>query len=302
MVVQFKLYSGVDAIYEIDKDIIETIIGRRPPWFVERQLRDDDAHFAVCPYCDNPIQLKAVYRRQQNSPRPYGSHVGKPVTGFTFDSSLDGFCPYQLKSRPLKRDARREPSEFGQELRKLAIEQFDRVIHVLKDDLGFTPSLKLSASMLRVWLISHGYDYVGAHRRNLPWMIAYLSKAENLYFQFIGRNALLARSIRERCPKALITDQGQLQRNEHFISIDMQFLHHKIEEQEDKTLRETLRMRVQDFTETNDARYAPTLYDQTITMRPERFEKLISVDENHPNRNHKLLDIAQKIAKEVGDG
>ena len=301
MVVQFKLHPGTDSIYEIEKDTIEEVIGRRPPWFVEGQHRDDDAHFAVCPYCDNPIQLKAIYRRKINSPRPYGSHVGKPVVGFTYDGSLDGFCPYQLKTRPLQREARREPSQFGKELRELAINQFDRIIHVLKSDLGFKPGPTLCASMLRVWLLSRGYDYEGAHRRNLPWMIAYLSKAESLYYQYIGGNAVLARAIRERAPKALISEQGQLGRSEHFVKIDMQFLHHKIEEQSDNTLRETIRMRVQDFTETNDARYAPTLFDETIVMRPERFERLIGLDDNHPNRDHKLIALAKRVAEEVGD-
>ena len=300
MVVEFKATRADNAVHIINAVNVEYLLGRRPPWFRQGKYRDDDAHFAVCPYCDNPIQLKALYRKSEQSPAPYGSHVGKPITGFAFDPERVDICPYQLHNRSLKKSDRRQPSKLGQELIELALAQFDRIIHVLAADLGFWPSRGLSIRMLESWLTSEGFDYVGAHRRNLPWMIAYFSKSEPLFGQRVRTNSTLSKQIEKLVPWSKIDESGRLSKGTSFYQISFQFLHHKTELLSNKKLKETLRFRVQDFSHTNLPQKAPTLLDETIIVDAPRFETLIQLPDDHPKRDLALVAQAKNAASHLG--
>ncbi|MEY1557988.1 hypothetical protein AB3Y40_20355 [Yoonia sp. R2331] len=65
---------------------------------------------------------------------------------------------------------------------------------------------------------------------------------------------------------------------------------------EDGDLSETLPVRVQDFTDTNDPDKAPTLHRFTITFQPDRFEALMSTPADRAKRNEALLELAQEMS------
>jgi len=68
----------------------------------------------------------------------------------------------------------------------------------------------------------------------------------------------------------------------------------------DGTLVESFTLRVQDFTKTNEAAKAPTIYRKQIVFNPERFEALIHTPPERARRNESLLRVAQTIAKNRG--
>lgn len=279
----------------------KTLLGRRPPWFRQGQERGEDRHFAVCPYCDNPIQLKGLYKKQEKSPQPYGSHTGKPVEGFQFDPHDLEFCPYRLKRHAHGKDARRGMGPVARQLIDTAISEFDRIVLILRDDFGFPFSDKFAGKMLDQWLDSEGYLYTGAHLRNLPWMVAYFGPAQSLYGQFVGANADMADQIREKIPQARISDSGRLEKGAAWYSLDLQCLHHKVDaRQEDGALIESLALRVQDFSKTNEAAKAPTIYRKDIVFNPERFEALVHTPPERQWRNAGLLEIARSISAKRG--
>ncbi len=298
MVVYFKTAPKSQRIYPVTIESVEEHLGRRAPWFQSGSHRDDDRHFAVCPYCDNPIQLKGLYRRTETSPRPHGSHVGKPIDGFAFDAQSMQFCPYKQSRIRHAKDSRRTYDAMGNTLIDTAIAEFDRIVLILRDDYGFRISDALAGRMLESWFKSKGFLYQGAHLRNLPWMIGYFAKSENLFRQRVGQNEDLAAAIRENVPQAEIDNWGNLIKGSGWYCIMMQTLHHRSEIDEDGDLSETLQVRVQDFTDTNDPDKAPTLHRFTITFQPDRFEALMNTPADRAKRNEPLLALAQEIAKE----
>jgi hypothetical protein len=235
------------------------------------------------------------------SPRPYGSHTGGPVEGFQFDPLDLEFCPYRLKRQTHGKDARRDMGPAARQLIAMAISEFDRIVLILRDDFGFPFSDRFAGRMLDQWFDSQGYRYTGAHLRNLPWMVAYFGPSQSLYGQSVGANADLTDQIRTKVPQARISDFGRLEKDAAWYSLDLQCLHHRVDvRQEDGALIESLTLRVQDFTKTNEAAKAPTIYGKAMVFNPERFEALIHTPPERQRRTAGLLEIARSIAAKWG--
>jgi hypothetical protein len=276
------------------------LLGRRRPWFRQGQSRDDDRHYAVCPYCDNPVQLKGLYRRQENSTRPHGSHTGGPIDGFPNFSEIDlAFCPYRIKKQSHSKTSRRNMGPAAKQLIHLAVSEFDRIVLLLRDDFGFPFSSQFAGNMLEQWFDSKGYLYTGAHLRNLPWIIAYFGPTQSLYGQFIDNNVDLTNSIRERVTGATISDSGQLLKSKAWFRVELQCLHHRVGDATTSSaaLSEHITLRVQDFTNTNTPEKAPVLYKKKIIFDPDRFERLINTPVDRAKRYPPLLEIAEKISE-----
>jgi hypothetical protein len=301
MVAFFKMSRGKVPAYQITRDNVEDLLGRRPPWFQGGQMRGDDRHFAVCPYCDTPIQLIGLYKRHDRSPRPYGSHTGTAINGFPFSAVDVEFCPYKLKGRSYNKTSRREPGPVARQLIDMAVAEFDRIVLILRDDFGFAFSDTWACQMLEKWFDSEAYCYMGAHLGNLPWMIAYFAPALNLYGQAIGTESELAQHIRINVPHAGISAAGRLEKGRGFYRLDLQSLHHKaVVDASDGSFTEQLTLRVQDFTKTNEASRAPTIFKKQIVFSPARFEALIHTPPERAKRNENLLGYAQAIATKRG--
>ncbi|PUA42065.1 hypothetical protein C5U62_29950 [Pseudomonas protegens] len=183
----------------------------------------------------------------------------------------------------------------------LAIAEFDRIVLILRDDFGFPFSDAFAGRMLDQWLDSEGYLYTGAHLRNLPWMIAYFGPTQSLFAQYVGRNAELDNAIREKVPAAVLTEKGQLAKGKTWFKLELQCMHHQATiDPDDGNLVETLKLRVQDFSRTNQAAQAPTVYQKQIAFEPDRFEALIHTPPERAKRNEKLLKLAQDVATKRG--
>lgn len=300
MVVYFKAKAGPSPIYEITLENVEGVLGRRQPWLQKGQNRGEERLYAVCPYCDTPIHLKAVYKRTDASPRPYGRHTGTAIEGFPFDAVDLECCPYRRESAAPDRNARRRKmGPVPDLLIQMAITEFDRIVLILRDDFGFSFSNAFAGKMLGQWFDAKAYLYTAANLRNLPWMIAYFSPSQNLFGQPVGQNAALASAIRKTMPQAGLSKDGKLEQGSAWYELSLQCLHHRLKIKDQAQL-ESLKLRVQDFTKTNNPPEAPMVYEQQIIFDPERFESLLGTPLERAKRNEKLLDLARSIAAEKG--
>ncbi|MEK6295967.1 MAG: hypothetical protein V4793_32280 [Paraburkholderia tropica] len=296
MTAHFKVSAGRTASYPITRKQVEERLGRRAPWFRLGQLRDDDKHFAVCPYCDNAIQLKGIYRRHATSPRLYGSHVGAPIEGFAFDRGDLEHCPFRLCRQSHGMTDRPDMGPVARQLIELAISEFDRLVLILRGDFGFRFSDAFAGRMLNQWFDSRGFCYTGAHLRNLPWMIAYFGPTQTLFGQRVGENAELSDRIRQKVPQAGLPESGWLERGTGRFTVELQCLHHRMVQMDTGLLRESMKLRVQDFTLSNDATVAPTLYQKEVIFDRDRFERLMHTRSERARRDERLLERARTIA------
>lgn len=291
MVQIFKLRPGRYPVFRVEPGEVEQRIGRQSPWFVPGS---SDRHFAVCPYCDNPIQLKALYNRTERSPAPYGSHVRRSLPGFVFcEQSLDR-CPHVSKSRSHASSKAGGLDEMAEELIDLAITEFDRIVLILRDDLGFRFSDAFALRMLERWLSSEGYAYEGAHLRNLPWMILYFGGSANLYGQPIQTNGGLADAIVGSVPFAMFDKAKRLKGEGGYFRVELQALNHNVVVEEDEVF-ESLEVRVVDYTDRKSADDSNEVFRFKIDFTPDRFEGLIHTPAGRAKRNQRLLDLATSL-------
>lgn len=305
MVAHFKLYAGRQPVYRITLENVEHLLKGKRPWFQQGHERGGPRIFGICPACDNPIQLKGLFKRQENSPAPYGSHVSEPPEGFEFNPVNLRFCPYITKNTSYDRSSRREMSSIARQLIDMAITEFDRIVAVLRQDFGFRFSNRFAGRMLKYWFDTQGYLYTGAHLRNLPWMIAYMANSLDLYGQYLGTNKELADAISEQVPQAQVSVDGQLIRssdNTRF-QIDLYCLEHKTNylDTSDSHI-EHMMLEVINYTGMYiiNPQQAPVIYRKKIIFEPERFERLINTPQDSARRDKDLLDLARGIAAEKG--
>ncbi|WP_299846339.1 hypothetical protein [uncultured Paracoccus sp.] len=297
MVLRFKLRTEDRVSYDISKDQVEARIARNRPWFVAGTERRDDRHYAVCPWCDNPIQLKALYRRDTIK-RPHGSHTGKPQAGVgRFDLSRQLNCPYRLTRQPGAKDDRRPRSEDDRALIAFVRDEFDRIVLTLRRDLGVSFSNDAARRMLQSWFENSGFLYRHINFRNLPWMIVYLAVPLNLYRQK-GFAEEIKASIQQKVSSAEFDQAGRLQSTAPWLALTLQPLHHRIRRDPDDRIEESMKLWIKDYSRTNDPSRAPLIHQAVVTFDHDRFERLVATPPDRARRDDDLLEIARQILGE----
>ncbi|MFR7660202.1 MAG: hypothetical protein ACLUWL_03510, partial [Bifidobacterium longum] len=125
----FKAWPGRAESIVISQESYMGCTGGVAPW-----RRDGDtgpSYYAVCPLCDNPIQIVGLFRRQEESRahRPYGRHHRGDVPGLCrYDEDAYLHCPYADPNHRTDTRARRHPKDqTGRALYGLMRGEFDRV-------------------------------------------------------------------------------------------------------------------------------------------------------------------------------
>lgn len=125
----FKAWPGRAESIVISQESYMGCTGGVAPW-----RRDGDtgpSYYAVCPLCDNPIQIVGLFRRQEESRarRPYGRHHRGDVPGLCrYDEDAYLHCPYADPNHRTDTRAKRHPKyPTGRALYGLMRGEFDRV-------------------------------------------------------------------------------------------------------------------------------------------------------------------------------
>lgn len=70
---RFKLHIGEYPVYELTKENYLTKT-KKDKWYNAVGKDQCKREFAVCPVCDNPIQIIGIYKKLENTDKPYGRH------------------------------------------------------------------------------------------------------------------------------------------------------------------------------------------------------------------------------------
>lgn len=292
MVLTFKLYPADTNAYSIDKVTFERITRNSKPWYVEGAKRATVQRYGVCPWCDNPVQLRGLITNGPAKRRPDGAHVNRRVDGFAiFDGHRLENCPYQRRGRPYEAHERLPPSETSLKIRRLAVEQFDRALLILKQDLGINLSNRLAQRLLASFLKNSIWAYTGASLRNVPWMLALFAPSLPLKGQYLREGSELYDIMASE-----LGENGQVP-----VSNGYGFFctNHQVRIERDQTIRESIDLLVSDFSRPCRPADAPIVLLKTIHIDHAKFERLAGLPANHPNRDHGLLAIAQELGAEI---
>ncbi|MCC8097011.1 MAG: hypothetical protein LIO44_00255 [Eubacterium sp.] len=296
----FKLKTGVSEIFEIEKNRFDYVTDKKKPYY-EMEGDTSARHFAVCPACDNPIQIIGLYKKLKNSQKPYGKHYNKSISKLAvYNEQAYRFCPYARKKNKVFRESRKSIlTDYEKSIYNLMREQFDRVVYVLSKEIDIKIYNATAEKMLSSYVADEGWLYPWATLNNLPWVFGYLYMAQNLYGKLIAKNSPLYNKIKESFPNVVFSPVDYLNDYEKFgvkegtyIHLDYCIMHHKREvDEEDGTLKETMLLSVSEGNAVGSG--INRIYRKELTINETYFMNFISKSSGY--RNQRLLDIAERL-------
>lgn len=292
----YKLSPGLSPIFHISTviDFEERTMKRKPFW----DYNDGEPILhAVCPICDNPIQIVALFRRTRNSPRAHGRHLIHDVPGLAkYDHEAYDCCPYANpnKPQPGKGDRKKKLDGLPRDIYMLLREQFDRMIYLLQKDIDIFISIAFAKTLLSDYLKTKGYLYVAASMQNLPWIFAYMGASHSLIGRFIKKDSSLAKALVDAdIPDCVLTEgekPGFVRVSSvkgKFLDISFCFIAHERTIKE-HTLSESVDLVI------NYGKGTPPrpIYRKTLQVNQSHFLNLIKLPEDRAKRNSEQLALA----------
>lgn len=109
---KFKLHIGKNHVYPLTKEIYEDATLLKKPY--KQQEKNGSTHyFAVCPACDNPIQIIGLYAKTDSTPGIYGRHYNRDTNIAKHNEQMYRFCPYATHKYTVNKDSKKpELTEF----------------------------------------------------------------------------------------------------------------------------------------------------------------------------------------------
>ncbi|MDF7669980.1 hypothetical protein PT276_01960 [Orbaceae bacterium ESL0721] len=254
----FKLAPRQISAYLITKNDFEMKTKKEKPYYNETLSNNGEMrHFAVCPACDNPIEII----RLRDGVKPYGKHFKKTVYRSTVNQlSLD--------------------------ILKLLVLQLDRVVYLLEKDIGIKISSKLAIDMLENYLAERAYLYKYSSLHNIPWMFAYFANSHSLFYRIIHKNEALKRTIITQTSLTLDKYNKVINETDQFAKLIWFLTKHTVKHEDHKFI-ESLDFIVS-FNEKN-------IYKQRIEFNTQYFNNLINQKGNDDKRDYQLLKVANEL-------
>lgn len=285
----FKLHVTDIHGIELTRKNFEDHTLKDKKWFIKEE--GEQRYFAICPACDNTIQIIRLYSDTQ---KPYGKHYLVRRRERLGVYSVENYecCPYAEKNRNQKpnKEARRKESELTEKIRRLLIEQFDRVIYVLAKQLSWQFSQKLATEMLWDYIAARAWQYEAATLQNIPWIFAYFAISKPLFGQRC-RLIPLQQAISEHYSDA-VWDNDRLSSRGKFVSPRFCFLHHRREVKEHH-----LEERITFSTNTVNQH---VIYTQELLVDGPYFTHLVGLPEEKSHRDWRWVDLARSVFAEAG--
>lgn len=297
---KFKEKPGIARILPITEENYLKVTGKVKP-YCKLDDSGNESLYAVCPACDNPIQIIGLFKSTSEAGRkPYGRHNKGDVpelAEYNEDDYLD--CPYSNPMWKKTGTYRRPNSQIA--LRTLALlkTQFDRVIYLLSKDIQIKISLDVAMRMLKVYMANEGWRYRTATLYNLPWNFGEVMKALPLFGKKIALGGELYQALQAQCPYVALEtdDSGKWAKvksaNGQYVNLHYVLYNHVFERvsDEDDSFSESITFWVYE----GQPPEHKTIFEKKIPIAIDYFQNVIALPPERSKRNERLLEIAQEI-------
>lgn len=262
---------------------------RDSPYY-QKNKSGDDMHYAVCPECNNPIQIIGLYKKMKHTPKPYAKHCSRPVDGFPyFDPHSLKYCSLVRRTAiPLSKKSLRSFDDKARQILHLLVEYFDQVAYLF----GKFTGIRMTPGLAKTMLAKYGSDgclYEGASPMNVPWAFAYMADFQSLFNRIVD-DPELRNSITQECPD--IYFEGKQLKTRKYTTIGFWFTGHKQTCDAEGNLRETFVM-VVTANEKN-------LVRKTIEFDHEHFRNLLYVSNDKRPRKEEYVAMAREALPVAG--
>lgn len=187
----FKTEQGSNNFIDINEENFADATGKTHP-FCQKNTAGKESYFAICPLCENPIQIIGLYKQEKDSIRPYGRHCGRSITDlppYNRDAYLS--CPWADPNANYGNKKREPDNPTGQALYELMKEQFDRIIYILQQSTGIKISRAYAEELLRFWVANECWRNYDSTFANLPFMLLYPAPSKTLVNRYVSKKSNL---------------------------------------------------------------------------------------------------------------
>lgn len=291
---EFKLFVGDNIFYPIEKDVFEEVTEKREPYY--QGNGNESRQFAVCPLCDNPIQIIGLYK-EAAAVQPYGKHYCRSVPKLAIhDETTYQCCPYASNTYQKvfeKSDIFNNLSLKNLNIYKLVHDHFDKIVYVLNVTMDIHVTKALAKEMLIDFLKMRGHQYRGVTYSNIPWVLAYLSARRNLDGTLVRKDSKMFKALVDT--DGIFFSESRIDgyafcncwRNKELQYV---FMHHKQTNIDDE-LKEQMQLRIYSGDE--------LLYTEIIDFRTSYFNNICRGDWKVTATGKALLDFAQSHMPEI---
>jgi hypothetical protein len=292
----FKLKVGLHPSYKITTKNFEDKTGNKYPYVQDQGM--NKSRFAVCPACDNPIQIVGLYKNSvEGGKKPHGKHCSHSIRGIA-NYSLEDYddCPFANHNRHASTKYRSEKSRLSKEILLTVREQIDRITYFLNYHTGLYISKQLASSMLDNYLKSKGWRYRNATLYNIPWIFAECNDAFPLYGKCIRKDSELYQSLSTTCPNLIFTPLNFGKKHEYvqitsssYLALNILFCHHS-RKMEDEELVESIDLWI--YNQKEDGELV-TVFLKNFEINQNDFVNLINKSSSQ-YRNQELIKMAEE--------
>lgn len=191
----FKLTPGVGREIPITEDNYFRATQRHELYCSTAQS-GNALYLAVCPECDNPIEIRnlgAVHDVNRDDPKkPFGKHYVFTVPGL----AVANRTAYENCSKrghvTLGTSEHRSNDRYNKELLRTLVDHAAVIRELLADALGVTVGQRLFERLVDQFVRRSAYKCKGVQVSNLPYAIAYWAENQSIWKQVVRDPALRA--------------------------------------------------------------------------------------------------------------
>lgn len=266
---KFKLRTGVSNPYEINVDSA----------------------------CDNPIQLIGLYKRLENTDRPYGKHYNRSLSFAPYNETAYCFCPYSSNSREvIKESWKKELTDYERNIYNVVRKYFDLAVYIIQQETGIYVGERIARRILEDYLLVEGHMYYWATLYNIPWMLLYFLRPSPCYGLEVKEGSALQIFLSEREDVCLTSGKHngyvKVDKTNKFLNLNFVSILHKRQVISNE-VKETLHFNV--FLN-NNIFPSKELFGLDLEINEFRFPALI---EKTKYRKQWLIDLAKDIMPEI---
>lgn len=287
----FKTKPGISESIPINEENFTEKTKKQEPYYITKGNGKISCR-AVCPLCDNPIQIIGLYKKEEESTiKPYGRHHKGDVKGLArYDQTSYENCPYSNPDHAKANTKRKPKDPTAQALYRIMREDFDKIIYILGKTIGFHISIGFAKKLLLRWKANEGWRYYHSTYANLPYMLLYAEPAHSMFGRILPKDG-------EIYPKLLHCGRNFAfeENGDHYV---------KIVQKDGAFLDATFYLSNHRYTQ-NGEHLTETYKIVIVEGKEVVYEKEIEVEEDYLNklkfnwkdseRNKKLRELARNI-------
>lgn len=228
----FKIKNS--GIIDLTVENYEDATNKSKPYY-QTQSNGMDAHYAICPICNNPVIIVNLYKtdyvdKKYTSVSLHARHCKKTITGIAKYNKKNYLnCPLHNETS-FGRRILRANNLYNLHLESLIKKNKKTIKSHIRNILGINFSNQYLDHIIDTYLINRNYQYEHTNEFNLPYSIIYTSEALDIFGRYLQNSTLgveIKDSIINNSNQFIISNNKIDKISNEYADINIQLCHHR---------------------------------------------------------------------------